>query len=331
MVKIQSQVRDLIIKKMMNGAKQVQVARDLNLGQTTVRYIWLKYLKTGEVNDSRRSGRPMKSTPRQRRLLSIISKRHPFWTARELGNESKILQNVSLCTVKRYLCNNNLYGRVASKKPLLNNIQIGKRIKWCKAYSAWTSADWSKVIFSDECRVERHCNRRKFVRRPINQRFHSRYVTKTVKYGGYSVLVWGFIKADGNRMLIRCPQILNSAGYQSVLSQGLLDMYNSDDIFMQDGAPCHRSMSTSQYLDSNNICVISDWPPQSPDLNIIEHMWCLVKEKVAKRHPKNAEELWYTIKEEWDGIPNEAISRLYKSIPKRLQLTLRNRGLHSHY
>ena len=46
---------------------------------------------------------------------------------------------------------------------------------------------WNKAIFSDECRIERYGSRRTFVRRPINGRFKSKYVLKTVKYGGYSV------------------------------------------------------------------------------------------------------------------------------------------------
>ena len=76
--------------------------------------------------------------------------------------------------------------------------------------------------------------------------------------------------------------------------------------------------------------MLIDWPPQSPDLNIIEHMWCLMKE-VTNRYAKNADELWLAIKEEWDSIPKETVEGLYRSIPKRLKVTLKNKGLYSHY
>jgi len=77
--------------------------------------------------------------------------------------------------------------------------------------------------------------------------------------------------------------------------------------------------------------MLIDWLLQSPDLNIKEHMWCLMKEKVSKRYAKNADELWLAIKKEWDSISKETVEGLYRSIPKRLKVTLRNKGLYSHY
>ncbi|CAJ0924587.1 unnamed protein product [Ranitomeya imitator] len=37
---------------------------------------------------------------------------------------------------------------------------------------------------------------------------------------------------------------------------------------------------------------LKDWPAQSPDMNIIEHVWSRMKEEAWKTKPKNLDELW---------------------------------------
>ena len=104
-------------------------------------------------------------------------------------------------------------------------------------------------------------------------------------------MVCRLIKAYGKRTLIRCPHILNSVKYQPVLYKMMLKVYNYNDILVQDGAPGNRSASTQKYLDSKFVCVMNDWPPQSPDLNIIENMWSILRGKVGKRYSRNADDL----------------------------------------
>jgi len=106
--------------------------------------------------------------------------------------------------------------------------------------------------------IEIHAKRRRYVRRRIDDSLKYRYVTKTVKYGGFSILMCGAIKGDGTRVLVRCPNSLDSKEYQSVLSQGLFQVYYSSNISMQGNATCHKSFCTMQYLEKGKVCVIDD-------------------------------------------------------------------------
>ena len=157
------------------------------------------------------------------------------------------------------------------------------------------------------------------------------YVTKTVKYGGFHILIWGAIKGDGIRTLVRCLNLLNSAEYQNVLSNGLFKIYDACNTFMQDGALCHKSRFSIKFLEDMNVCLMDDWPPQSPGLNVIEIYWSILKSQVLKQQLKSAEELWSVAQEEWETISNDAITKLYESIPRQIKAVLKAKGLHTKY
>jgi len=70
-----------------------------------------------------------------------------------------------------------------------------------------------------------------------------------------------------------------------VLEDGLVDVWQGvedtvgDPIFQQDGAKIHTARDTMAWFAGNNIQVM-EWPPNSPDLNPIEHCWKRLKEKL---------------------------------------------------
>ena len=72
MMKISEQVRKLVVSKMLDSCSQVNVAKDLKTHQTNVRYIFQKYLKTGEVGDAKRIGCPWKTIKRQRHCCTRL-------------------------------------------------------------------------------------------------------------------------------------------------------------------------------------------------------------------------------------------------------------------
>ena len=69
-----------------------------------------------------------------------------------------------------------------------------------------------------------------------------------------------------------------------------------------------------------------DWPSNSPDLNPIENLWCIVKNNVERRMPKNCEELKQFMEEEWQKIPVAFLINLVDSMKRRCELIIERNG-----
>lgn len=318
--------REEIIRLLMQGKSQSSVAKMFEVSQPAIRKLWIKFKSTGTVVDMLRSGRPTKTTSKDRKRICLYAKRRPFSSSFDIQASFKNEINVSARTIRKILCDGGLYGRISAMKPFLTSINMKRRMAFCKSYSKFSLDQWKNIIFSDECRIMKYSAIRRYVRRPIGSRFKSRYILKYVRQTKLNIMVWGAIKGDGSRIIVRCPNRLNSSEYQNVLDQGLYQVYSPENIFMQDNATCHKSISTIQYLDRNNICMLSDWPARSPDLNIIENLWSLLKKNVGQRQSNSPDEFWKIIQEEWYKIPDNYIYSLYSSMSRRLGMVLSSHG-----
>ena len=121
---------------------------------------------------------------------------------------------------------------------------------------------------------------------------------------------YGYIQHRSAREICKVDGNIDSAKYQQILASQYIPKYKRGQIFQQDGAPCHTSGSTMKFLRGKKIKVLQGWPVQSPDMNIIEHIWGRMKEEARRTKPKNLkEELWDACKVAFHAIPNDFIQQ----------------------
>lgn len=152
--------------------------------------------------------------------MHLLSKRDRRKTLPILTQEISltISEPVSLSSVRRVLQNNHMNGRVACKKPLLRKANICKRLAFARKHLNWTDEQWSRVLFTDETKVEVFgTHRRTFVRRKAGERFSNDCVVSTVKFGGGSVMCWGAICSKGVLPLHQIEGIMKKETYHQIL------------------------------------------------------------------------------------------------------------------
>ncbi|KAK4513350.1 uncharacterized protein ATC70_005344 [Mucor velutinosus] len=109
----------------------------------------------------------------------------------------------------------------------------------------------------------------------------------------------------------------------------------SDVRFQQNRATPHTSGITKQWFTENgfNLDEIMDWPPQSPDLNPIEHVWHLLKLRLNKypTRPSTKEELERRINIQWYKITKKECQKYIDSMPARIKAVTKSKGGSTHY
>ncbi len=225
--------------------------------------------------------------------------------------------------------------RKRTTKPLLNQRQRQKHLTWAVEKKNWTVAQWSKVLFSDESKF---CisfgNQGPRVWRKSGEAQNPCCLKSSVKFP-QSVMIWAAMSSAGVGPLCFLKSTVNAAIYQEILEHFMLPsadkLYgDADFIFQQDLAPAHTAKGTKSWFKDHGVTVL-DWPANSPDLNPIENLWCIVKRKMRDTRPNNADELKATVRETWASIPPQQCHKLITSMPRRIEAVIKAKGAPTKY
>ena len=103
---------------------------------------------------------------------------------------------------------------------------------------------------------------------------------------------------------------------------------------LQDGASPHTAKYTSQVFKEKGLYnYLFPWTEKSPDLNLIEGVWRLMKTRINARRPRPQQNdtLRAAIQEEWEAIHIQDLELLLTSMTTRVQALLTAQGGHTRF
>jgi transposase len=358
---LSSEARAGIIAKHEAGVSNKDLAAEFRCNPRTI-YNTLKRWKLHNTTKSKdRPGRPDVLTRREKRNIIRIVRKAPKLEYSQVLKEANLNTTdptittrkapPSKRTIARALSIAGLRKRKCAKRPKLTAIHalMRKRFAWQYRNFNWET---TCVKFTDECSVQRGTGAdAEWCFRYPGEKYNPKMITEKEKSNKMSQMVWGAIWVTPNGRVGRSPLIImerdfaskkhgySGRSYTNTLEEGLLPQYRPGQIFMQDNAPIHTSKHTKEWLETHGIWTM-EWPPFSPDLNPIEHMWWALKRMVHKLYPELATmgyseadwtKLQEALKEAWLALPNSLIRRLVSSMEKRLAACRKAKGWQTKY
>ncbi|GFU98919.1 transposable element Tc3 transposase [Trichonephila clavipes] len=316
--------RGRIIGKLEEGRSVTSVAAEFGIAHSIVSRLWRQFQTTGtairgsvvvvhEEPHPQMTGtlsyRPEETGGRQRE--KSLDTRH-----RRLDDRYRVLPWPEDCTV------------VACLHDALYGVYLWN----------WRYNEWGRVLFIDESRFSLSSDsHRILIWRERESRNHPSNIIERDRYRGRGVLVWGGIMLGSRTDLhIFDAGSVNGTRYCNEILLSYVRLFRGamglQFLFMDDNAPCHRTVAAEQLLESEDIERM-DWPARSLDLNPIEHVWDFLGRRLAARTlpPVTILELRLALQDEWAAMPQQLIDTLILSMGRRCETCLAVRGDHIPY
>ncbi|GFW15955.1 transposable element Tcb2 transposase [Trichonephila clavipes] len=283
--------RGRIIGKLEEGRSVTSVAAEFGIAHSIVSRLWRQFQTTGTAIRGFSSDRPRGTTPVEDRYIVLQDRRNRRQTAGEIARHTtQVTGRPTLeFTVARRLHGGGLFARRPVRCVPLTPAHQRRRTLWCREHRNWRDNEWGRVLFTDESRFS--------------------------------------LSSDSHRILIWRER--GSRNHPSNIIERDRGAMGLQFLFMDDNAPCHRTVAAEQLLESEDIERM-DWLARSPDLNPIEHVRDFLGRRLAARTlpPVTVRELRLALQDEWAAMPQQLIDTLILSMGRRCETCLAVRGDH---
>ncbi|UYV62834.1 MAPKAP1 [Cordylochernes scorpioides] len=224
-------------------------------------------------------------------------------------------------TISRRLVANGLHSCRPLRRLPLTPPNRSQRLEWCRARSTWMT-EWHRVVFSDESRF---ClssdSRRVRVWRRRGERSNPAAIVERPTVRQRGIMVWGAIAYDSRSPLLRIQGTMTAQQYvDDVLRPVTLPYLQGvpNALYQQDNARPHTARISQQALQDVQML---PWPPYSPDLSPIEHVWDIIGRRLHALPQLRSEDELYSE----EGFSKIQLPSLDVTLAMVLEQTLKHR------
>lgn len=314
-----------------------RVAHELHIGKSTAG----DWKKQWQSNPAEYESRPLRKrnrttySPRDAMEIRAFAEGHPRMSYREIARTlPRIDIQASKTTVWKHSVREGLRSFRTVPKPKLTAEHKRKRMTF-----ATDKADFpfSETVCVDEFEISTNG-----VSTWFRAYSHDKVPDAPTKKFAPKLRFWAAISRTRTFPLQFYQGKMNSDKYQRVLDQALPEIAESfadhEWWLLQDNAPWHTSSGphgTQTYLQhSHNIVhwlTPDEYPPNSPDCNVIENLMGRISVLVHGRQPADLKQLRAVLEDEWRKVSPAMLEALFDSYPDRLTAIRRKKGGRTKY